>query len=306
MKIAYIKENKLNKKIFGGIEIGLFDNNYIISVSNKEKTRVKKRLTKFILKQKIDTLVFSKDLEGEFKEEICNLLNDNFGIDVLNGKKLMELMDFDIVKYIIDIQQVDMKQEEIYIIFKKDNSLNLNFLKRFIENFRMTNVVTNDIERLKNVQDNLLEQDGILISVSNNKRKALKRAKYVLNMNLSKTELEKYKINRNAIIINIKENVRYEDVNFDGINVNYFEITLPDEYIEKFEQIGENFDYVKLYESELVKDMQGKSLEDIYTKIKSDEVRVDGLIGNNGKISRNEFGVTILEKIRNKPESLGL
>ena len=118
MKIAYIKENKLNKKIFGGIEIGFFDNNYIISVSNKEKTRVKKRLTKFILKQKIDTLVFSKDLEGEFKEEICNLLNDNFGIDVLNGKKLMELMDFDIVKYIIDIQQVDMKQEEIYIIFK--------------------------------------------------------------------------------------------------------------------------------------------------------------------------------------------
>lgn len=306
MKIAYIKENKLGKKIFGGIEIGFFDNNYIISVSNKEKTRVKKRLTKFILKQKIDTLVFSKDLEGEFKEEICALLNDNFGIDVLNGKKLMELMDFDIVKYIIDIQQVDMKQEEIYIIFKKDNSLNLNFLKRFIENFRMTNVVTNDIERLKNVQDNLLEQDGILISVSNNKRKALKRAKYVLNMNLSKTELEKYKINRNAIIINIKENVRYEDVNFDGINVNYFEITLPDEYIEKFEQIGENFDYVKLYESELVKDMQGKSLEDIYTKIKSDEVRVDGLIGNNGKISRNEFGVTILEKIRNKPESLGL
>ena len=52
--------------------------------------------------------------------------------------------------------------------------------------------------------------------------------------------------------------------------------------------------------------MQGKSLEDIYAKIKSDEVRVDGLIGNNGKISRNEFGVTILEKIRNKPESLGL
>lgn len=289
MKVAYIKENKLNKKIFWGIEIEFFDNNYIISVSNKEKKRVKKKLIKFILKQKIDTLVFSQDLEGEFKKEICNLLNDNFGISVLNGKKIMELMDFDIVKYIIDIQQVDMKQEEIYIIFKKDNSLNLNFLKRYIENFRMTNVVTNDIERLKKVQDNLLEHDGILISVSNNKRKALKRAKYVLNMNLSKSELEKYKINRNAIIINIKENVKYEDVNFDGVNVNYFEIALPDEYVEKFEQIGEKFDYVKLYESELLSKMQQKSLENIYAKIKSDGVRVDGLIGNNGKIDNSEF-----------------
>ena len=289
MLVAYIKENKLNKKIYGGIEIGFFDNNYIISVTNKEKKRVKKKLIKFILKQKIDTLVFSQDLEGEFKEEICNLLNSNFGISVLNGKKIMELMDFDIVKYILDIQKVDMKQEEIYIIFKKDNSLNLNFLKRFIENFRMTNVVTNDIERLKKVQDNLLEHDGILISVSNNKRKALKRAKYVLNMNLSKSELEKYKINRNAIIINIKENVKYEDVNFDGVNVNYFEIALPDEYVEKFEQIGEKFDYVKLYESELLSKMQQKSLENIYAKIKSDGVRVDGLIGNNGKIDNSEF-----------------
>ena len=289
MLVAYIKENKLNKKIFWGIEIEFFDNNYIISVSNKEKKRVKKKLIKFILKQKIDTLVFSQDLEGEFKEEICNLLNSNFGISVLNGKKIMELMDFDIVKYILDIQKVDMKQEEIYIIFKKDNSLNLNFLKRFIENFRMTNVVTNDIERLKKVQDNLLEHDGILISVSNNKRKALKRAKYVLNMNLSKSELEKYKINRNAIIINIKENVKYEDVNFDGVNVNYFEIALLDEYVEKFEQIGEKFDYVKLYESELLSKMQQKSLENIYAKIKSDGVRVDGLIGNNGKIDNSEF-----------------
>ena len=289
MKVAYIKENKLNKKIFWGIEIGFFDNNYIISVTNKEKKRVKKKLIKFILKQKIDTLVFSQDLEGEFKEEICNLLNSNFGISVLNGKKIMELMDFDIVKYILDIQKVDMKQEEIYIIFKKDNSLNLNFLKRFIENFRMTNVVTNDIERLKKVQDNLLEHDGILISVSNNKRIALKRAKYVLNMNLSKSELEKYKINRNAIIINIKENVKYEDVNFDGVNVNYFEIALPDEYVEKFEQIGEKFDYVKLYESELLSKMQQKSLENIYVKIKSDGVRIDGLIGNNGKIDNSEF-----------------
>ena len=289
MLVAYIKENKLNKKIYGGIEIGFFDNNYIISVTNKEKKRVKKKLIKFILKQKIDTLVFSQDLEGEFKEEICNLLNSNFGINVLNGKKIMELMDFDIVKYILDIQKVDMKQEEIYIIFKKDNSLNLNFLKRFIENFRMTNVVTNDIERLKKVQDNLLEHDGILISVSNNKRKALKRAKYVLNMNLSKSELEKYKINRNAIIINIKENVKYEDVNFDGVNVNYFEIALPDEYVEKFEQIGEKFDYVKLYESELLSKMQQKSLENIYVKIKSDGVRIDGLIGNNGKIDNSEF-----------------
>ena len=68
-----------------------------------------------------------------------------------------------------------MKQEDIYIVFKREQGLDLNFLKRFIENFKTANIVTNDIERLKNVQDNLLENDGILIAVSNNKKKALKQ-----------------------------------------------------------------------------------------------------------------------------------
>ena len=84
-------------------------------------------------------------------------------------------------EHVLNKQKKNMKQEEIYIIFKKCSNLDLNFLKRFIEGFRIVNIVTNDLERLKNVQDNLLENDGILISVSNNKRKALKRAKYIFN-----------------------------------------------------------------------------------------------------------------------------
>ena len=59
-----------------------------------------------------------------------------------------------------------MKKEDIYIVFKEDKSLNLKFLERFIENFKTTNVVTNEIERMRNIQNNLLENEDILISVS--------------------------------------------------------------------------------------------------------------------------------------------
>ena len=159
----------------------------------------------------------------------------SYNVQVLNGKKLMEFMEFQVVKYVLNKQKANMKEEEIYIVFKKSSDIDLNFLKKFIEKFRVVNIVTNDVERLKNVQDNLLENDGILISVSNNKRKALKRAKYILNINLNKEELSKYKINRNAIIINIREIVKYDSSGFEGININQIKIKCPDEFIEKFE-----------------------------------------------------------------------
>ena len=295
MVIAYIKEERLNNSFFQnfqGMEIGIADNNYIIAIHDKDKKSIQKRLVKKIYKLKIDAIVFSKELEGKFKDDICEMLklDDNINVKMINGKKLMEYMEFDIMKYILEKQKHSMRQEDIYIIFKRDNSLNLNFLVRFIENFRMTNIVTNDIARLKNVQDNLLDNENILISVSNNKKKALRRAKYVLNVNLTTEELAKYNINRNAVIINIRENVKYSNPGFEGVNVNYFDINVPDELDEKFEQMGNNFDLVKLYESILIAENFGEaSTEKVYEKIARDEIQVKNVIGINGRISDEEL-----------------
>ena len=295
MVVGYIKEENIDSGIFQkikGIEIRKFDNNYVIAISNKDKSWLKKRLVKYIDKLEIEALVFEKQLEGNFKEEICTMLGKR-KLQIINGKLLMEYMEYEIVKYIINKQGTNTKREDIYIIFKKEDGLDLNFLKRFIENFKVTNIVTNDIERLKNVQENLLENDGILIAVSNNKKKALKRAKYIINVNLNKEELEKYTINRNSIIINIRENVKYNSSSFDGININYFNISCPDEYIEKLEQVGNievKFDLVKLYESIfLCNNMQKQELEAIYERINEDGIYVTELIGNNGPILDEEL-----------------
>lgn len=294
MVIGYIKEEKLIGKFFRKIEVRSFNDNYIIAVDNKNDMKIKKKLIKVIKKLKIEAIVFSKSLEGEFEVQIRDILNsndnNNIGIKIINGKKLMEYMQYEILEYIIKKRKEDIKLEDVYIVFKKDIKLDLNFLKKFIENFRMTNIVTNEVDRLKNVQDNLLENDNILISVSNNKRKALKRAKYILNVNLDKVELEKYRINRNATIINIKENVRYDNVSFDGININNFNIELSDEYVERFEVLNEKFENTKLYESVLINEnYTNKNIEKIYDRINNDEIKVKELIGNNGIIEDKEL-----------------
>ena len=121
MIIGYIKKENIGNRLFHRIEIRNFDNNYVIAISDKYRKREKQKLVKYIQKLKIDAIVFSKDFEEEFKLEICNMLSKT-NVQILIGKKLMEFMEYEIVKYVLDKQNTNSKQEDVYIIFKKQTN----------------------------------------------------------------------------------------------------------------------------------------------------------------------------------------
>lgn len=313
MIVGYIKCERKNRSFLQSlkrIEIEGFNNNYIIKILKREESQEEKNIKKLekILKQyNIDTIVYSKNitksLERKLKEKFSKSIN------TLTGNTLMRYLSIDILKYIMDKQKTKIEEEDIYIVLKNDDK-NLNFrsnleklksyLKPYICKFKLTNLISNDIRNLRKIQQEILEEKNILISISNNKRKALSRAKYIININLNKKELEKYKINQNGIIINLEDDVIYDKIGFSGININTVELIIPDEYIESFEEIGE-FSSLQIYENiilEYIKD--GIKKEDfihnkmnfyqiIDEKIKKDNVKIKYLVGNNGKISDKEI-----------------
>ena len=271
----------------------------------KQMEHVLQNLFKQIQKTKVDTIVFSETcIHSSFYSKMETFLQ-NSGSNVLTGRKLMHYMNYEILEYILNIQKTTMKEEDVFFLIKKDDKLDLQFLSRFIENCKMVNIVTNDIERFKKVQDSLYQRENILIGVSNHKSKSLKRAKYILNVNMEKKEIEKFKINRDAIIINFKEKIQYDNATFDGININYFQIAMPDEYVEQMEKINEvgEFDIACLYEAILLKKVEiakkkitmlskeelTKHKNIILDMIADDNIHITGLIGNNGRIDETEL-----------------
>lgn len=319
MNIVYVRKGNIPLKIknkikyfLGKVTVKQFEQGSIfevpININNGEKqvNRTIENVLKQIKKLNIDTIVFSEKILSEnklFIEQLQQKLSQNS--DILDGKKLMRYMNFNIFEYILDLQKKEMGQEDIFFLIKKEPNLDLQFLSRFVENCKTVNIVTNDMERFKRIQESLYERENILISVSNNKAKSLKRAKYIFNINMDKKDIEKYKINRDAIIVNFGENIKYDCNTFDGINVNYFQIDMPDEYIERFEPINgiEEFDEAKLYESVLIRKIEiEKKKSTILSKselakrknivndiIKQDEIKIMGLIGNNGIIDESEI-----------------
>lgn len=316
INIGYIKKADIPVKIIervkqflGIIKKEQYDVGTVFKIPrNIKEKKQEKFIHKFInelKKVKIDTVVFSEEIinsnlyEG-IVDEICKVNKR-----IVNGKRLMQYMNFDIFEYILKIQKEPMNKQDVFFMIKKDNNMDLQFLEPYIENCKTVNIVTNDMERFKKVQDNLYEKEDILISVSNNKNKALKKAKYIFNVNMNKSEMKKYKIDRNAIIINLKENVKIDDTSFEGININYFQISIPDDYIEKYEVFcKENeFDIVKIYETILLRKIQSQKTKSVMLSktdlkkrknieadiIKKDNVKITGLIGNNGIIDENEI-----------------
>lgn len=310
MIVGYIKEKNKSLKFLDrlkSIEITNYNNNYIISIyknlnkeNNKNMSKIIKRIIKLLKTYKIDTIVFSNEVTKEFKEEFSkNLIINKFNITTLKGKRIMKYMDLEILNYIFEKQNIEKENEEIYILIQQNKNYNINYksflnelkeyIKKYIYKFKIVNLISNDIRELKNIQDEIMEKENILISVSNNKRKALKRAKYILNINLNECELQKYTINRNAIIINLEQYIIFNKTSFNGININNIELDIPDEYIEQFEEIGENFNYTVLYESIILNLNGEKSKNKVKERIKEDNIKIKYLIGNNGKISDVEL-----------------
>ena len=133
------------------------------------------------------------------------------------------------------------------------------------------------MEKFKKLEEQILKEDGIMITVGNNKKKGIAKSEMILNVDFTSQMLEKYNIYEEAIIINIKKNVVITKKRFNGICINDYDITYKN---------FDDYDYDKqtkyknciMYEAQINKK---QPFLEIMKKIKKDKVQIEKLIGKN-------------------------
>jgi len=213
-------------------------------------------------------------------------------INVLDGKWLLNYLLIEVLEYITNLQKQNLENQEISITVNDLNEIAINNIYEIALKVKRLNIVTNDINKLKNIENKLYKEKGIMITVSNNKRKSLAKAKIIFNIDFPEEIINKYVINKNAILVNIENKIKVKSKSFNGINVNDFEIKIDDYIMTKFKEnnMYENFEKNILYESLLY---DKKRYQTIRGKIIKDKIKINCLIGNKGKIEEQEF-VTIM------------
>lgn len=276
MKILYIE--KMDKpKIFCPKIKTEHDNCQIFL--NLEKEKNIKKVINNLVKKEIANVVLSKELCEN--KDLINALNAN-NINIFDGRWLEKYLSLSIVDYIVVQKGIKKEETEIALTINQITELSIEIIKILAKQFKKLTVVTNHTEKLRKVEQDIYDKEGILIVISNNQKKSLLKPQIILNMDFNKDVMNKYRINEKAIIVNLEGDMRIDEKRFNGINVNDYEIEIGREEII-WRTNMKNFRTKDLLESVLyMKDTFGN----ICRKINKNKVSIKELYGVNGKIER--------------------
>lgn len=226
-------KDKLNKNIF-------YANNF------SEKTILK--IKKLLEKNKVDYVVVEDDV--------------NIGYKTLNGNLVIKYMLSEIIKDILE--KTKPKTEQISICVNKYNDENIRIIEDIARNTKSLNIVTNNewFDQL----ERKLEKEEVFISVTNNKRTALKTTSIMINFDYD--NLNEFNINRNMVIIDLGKDLKIPK-SFNGIIIKTIDINTK-KVIRNIAEL-DNFNRSKLIEAEI---MNNKSYNKIREFIEMNKIYI--------------------------------
>ena len=140
-------------------------------------------------------------------KDFVNLLYSK-DINIVQGRFLFKLLIEKIVDKICIKNKIIKEQSKIGIIINYASNIMLEKIENLAKNFKILNIVTNNINKFRLLQKKLLEEEGIIINITNNKKKALLNSDIILNVDFPEETLNRYVINSNSILINLEENIK--------------------------------------------------------------------------------------------------
>lgn len=246
-------------------------------IKSQKAEKLAKKTKKIFDKTNSNKVILSKKIKNN---EIYKNYLYTYNLNIVEGKKLFEILSNKIIEYVV--QKKNMKKEEIYIAILINNLTEdiLENIKIIAKEYKRVNIITNHIRQFKKIEDKLLEEDGVLIYVTNNKKKGLSRSHIILNVDFPSELVNEYQIYEEAILINIRGNIKINKKRFNGIIINDYKIEFNNFNEEDYEK-KDKYDQKDVYEAQMNL-RQPFKYKDIL--IKKDNVKIIELTGNKTKI----------------------
>lgn len=246
-------------------------------IENKRAQKLALKTKKILDKAISKKIILSQKIQKQ--EEYKNLLY-SYDLDIIQGRWLFEVLVCQTLDYLLEKKNRKKQETKITILVNELSENMMENLKKIAKEYKRVNIITNHIEKFKKIEEQILKEEGIMITVGNNKKKGLSKSEIILNVDFPSELINQYNIYENAMIINLRGNVKIAKKRFNGICINDYEITFKSQ---------EDFDYDKstkykkyeIYEAQINKKQPWKG---IIKQVKKDKVKISKLIGINTEI----------------------
>ncbi len=153
----------------------------------------------------------------------------------------------------------------------------LENIKEIVKQYKRINIVTNHFEKFKKIEQQIFDEYGIMITVTNNKKKSLSKSQLILNVDFPKELINKYRIFEEAIIVNLCGNVAISSKRFNGVNIIDYEIDYTSD--EEFDFDKNNlYDKKKIYEAHTY---TNRTFDYLQKQFLNDKVKIRHLQASN-------------------------
>lgn len=246
---------------------------------NQNKIEKLAQKTKKVLEKNSTSkkVVVSKEIQKE--NLYINYLN-TYGLKIQDGRWLFEILITDIIEYIINKKKLETSKLKISMLINDITDFEIENIKLLAKKYKNLNIVTNHIEKIKKIEEELLEKEGIMITVTNNRKKSLVKSDIIYNVDFPEEILNKYVIKDDSIIVNLRGKIKIKKKRFNGIIINNYEINLRDDKKDE-KMISKKYYFRDIYQAELY---QKQGFNNLKEKVKKDNVRVSKLFLSNGEI----------------------
>lgn len=226
MKTLFIEQAEKSKCIFGKIrKVTKKEQKVIININLKkaklkEKIKIVKKVNEILRKEKIRQVAIEKELKKDI--EFINLLH-SYNINICNSKWILKKCTDQIVDLILK------EKNEISICVNEVDMMIQEYIFKFAKEFKRINIITNHIGKFKKIEEKLYNEEGILLNVSNNRRKSLLNANLILNIDFPKELINEFSLYDKSTIINWDEPLIIRKKRFNGTIIEEIEINLDKE-----------------------------------------------------------------------------
>lgn len=238
-----------------------------IEKNNKKEIKLAQRTKKILDKTHCKKIILSKELQ---KYKIFSNQLYTYGFEIINGKWLFNVLSCEILEYIVKKEKMTEEKVKISILVNDVTDIELYNIKEIVKKYKRLNIVTNHIEKFKKLEEQILDEYGLMITLTNNKKKSLTKTDIILNVDFPTELINKYRIAENAIIINLKQKTTIKQKRFEGKIFNDYEILHQN--IEEIEyDKNEKFHIKDIYEALIYKQ---QPIENIRRKVEKDKVEI--------------------------------